>query len=309
MLQKRYWKEEEDDFLGNIMLGNIMRNAAFEDPEPAKIVDGHPKDARCKDVPSFDHLRQVQKKIRAEYGISTIPRKSPLGNVFFMNDPGSIIAQKWRKNMDLDMLSPMIDAGSSHYYVKEAVRLKDGKFVVPVRWVLFRGKVFAASTIKARHPSRMPNPKREITEGDPLYTSFVDYFGDDVSGNRTRSWNKHWNAYMTHRNLPRNTIAWNKSTLKRSKHTHHQTLIMPIHRTTMVRPKDPIAINPPVKKSRPVPIPRPNQLHKSFMPDVGVPDIVAVARGVEVLRHGCQLGEPLRDEGDGEVVLSVFEQP
>ncbi|KAJ6567528.1 hypothetical protein B0H10DRAFT_2200191 [Mycena sp. CBHHK59/15] len=239
------------------------------------------KEAQCKNVPSFDHLRRVQKQIRADSGIPSIPCKSPLGNVFFMNDPRAIIAQdwanpttrklihvypeipedgvireiwhaqKWRKNMDLDSLSPMYDAGVSHYYVHEVACLRNGNFVIPIRWVKFRGKIYAnafvitfdednkatvvddatilvaandlsnnyldlqdqqkiptwsASTIDMGYPERMPNPKRAIAGGHPLYHSFVDYFGDDVSGNRSKSWNKHWNAYMTHRNLPRTLL-------------------------------------------------------------------------------------------------------
>ncbi len=37
--------------------------------------------------------------------------------------------------MDRHLLSPMYDAGSCHYYIDEPARLRDGRTVVPIRWL------------------------------------------------------------------------------------------------------------------------------------------------------------------------------
>ncbi|KAJ7343854.1 hypothetical protein DFH08DRAFT_915038 [Mycena albidolilacea] len=197
------------------------------------------------------HLRKVQKEIWDKYGVPSIPCKSPLGDFFFINDPRTIITQdwantavraqmhlypeipddgvvqeiwhtlKWRKNMDLDVLSPMYDAGTVHYYVNELARLKNGDFVVPVRWLMYHGKVHVDVFVDSFNEDKkliphwsenssyiacMPNPKRKIAGGDPLYVTLVDFFGDNVSGNRSKSWNKHLNMYMTNQMLPRKLL-------------------------------------------------------------------------------------------------------
>ncbi|KAJ7036123.1 hypothetical protein C8F04DRAFT_1339635 [Mycena alexandri] len=245
------------------------------------------KESGAHDVPSFEHLRKIQKSLRTKCGVPTTQYKTVKGNIFHMNDPRTLVAkdwanpetrkfihvypeipedgvireiwhaQKWRKDMDLDNLSPMYAAPHCHFFVNELARLKNGDLVIPIPWIKFKNIVCAdafkvelddeglatvldtltilistldlvsnfldledeqgilawsdlpavpAETKKKKYPDCMPNPKRALAQGDCIYSCFIDYFGDDVSGNRSRSWNKHWNAYMTNRGLPRELL-------------------------------------------------------------------------------------------------------
>ena len=143
------------------------------------------RESGARDVPSFDALRKLQKRLQSQSGVPSDPHQSAQGNIFYINDPRALIshvnqllfmkeiqltssqdfsnplvrphlhfypeipdgpiteiwhAEKWRKDVDPTNFAPMYnDRHGRHYYINELVRMKNGQYVVPVRWVKWRG--------------------------------------------------------------------------------------------------------------------------------------------------------------------------
>ncbi|KAJ7847331.1 hypothetical protein B0H14DRAFT_3453817 [Mycena olivaceomarginata] len=125
--------------------------------------------------------------------------------------------------MDLDALSPMYDAGGNvHYYVNEVARLKDGRFNGVVHADVLaieldnegRATVistpseirvsvtnFASNFHDLEHANLIPHwTDATIKAGypSPLSIILAMMFLEIAS----KAWNKHYNGYLTHRNLP-----------------------------------------------------------------------------------------------------------
>ncbi|KAI0264584.1 hypothetical protein BC834DRAFT_804009, partial [Gloeopeniophorella convolvens] len=52
----------------------------------------------------------------------------------------------------------------------------------------------------------MPHPMRALANGKPFFCVWIKLWGDDVSGNRSKQWNKHWNWYLAHAGIPKRLL-------------------------------------------------------------------------------------------------------
>ncbi|KAG8785697.1 hypothetical protein FRC12_017268 [Ceratobasidium sp. 428] len=58
-------------------------------------------------------------------------------------------------------------------------------------------------TAESKHyGEQMPNPLRELADGNEMATCFIKPWSDDVSGGRTKQYQPHNNIYLAHANIP-----------------------------------------------------------------------------------------------------------
>ncbi|KAJ6536221.1 hypothetical protein B0H19DRAFT_1213746 [Mycena capillaripes] len=222
------------------------------------------RECRNPDVPSFSALRKKQAQLTADLNIKSKRHVSAVGNEFYMNHPADLLAldwanplirefiqvypeitekisefiqaDKWTKEVNVDELSPMWadwkNAAHKHFYVKELARLKNGNFVVPVRWIIFKkegyaevhnvaydvvGKTFiiiAGEIVRVKATELRENYLDLCAQlhdlnfvGRPVFSIRIVPWSDDVSGNVSKQFNPHMNIYIANANLPHRKVA------------------------------------------------------------------------------------------------------
>ncbi|KAJ7466179.1 hypothetical protein B0H11DRAFT_1733316 [Mycena galericulata] len=147
-------------------------------------------------------------------------------------------AGRWH-DIPLDALTPSILIKYHRYYIHEVAELLDGRWVIPALWIVVNGKTFAdcwiAESNVSVHPDvtrisldefsfnqetlerrlgttitfhgtfyaeNIPNQFRAIDNGEDLFTVWVPVWADDVSGARSKQYQKHLNVYTANANLP-----------------------------------------------------------------------------------------------------------
>lgn len=150
-------------------------------------------------------------------------------------------AERW-KEFKPSELTPMFSRGLRQFYIDELAQLTNGQFIIPRDWVIRNGELTAkcspvsqgpagwrienalhvvpASQFQYNYhdiigrvggpvvwrdglpPPRMPNALRQLAEDEDLYVVMVPLWCDNVSGNKSKQYNKHINIYMANSNLP-----------------------------------------------------------------------------------------------------------
>ncbi|KAJ7857220.1 hypothetical protein B0H13DRAFT_2237721 [Mycena leptocephala] len=201
------------------------------------------KECGTPNVPSFYGLRKMQKKMTQDVGLRPRHHTSSLNNQFYMNHPNDLLrldfsnplvrehlhfypeitttvseswqAEKYVKEIEDDDLSPMWanwdGASHRHFYIKELAQSKDGKYYVPLKWIIYKKQVHCDAYLVTKETDAFtphtPHPVREIAQGRPVFVLRIMPWADDVSGNRSKQYNAHMNMYIANINLPHQLLS------------------------------------------------------------------------------------------------------
>ncbi|KAJ7772761.1 hypothetical protein B0H14DRAFT_3589979 [Mycena olivaceomarginata] len=176
------------------LLDNLPRLRLSDDQ--LKTLTWVMRECGTPDIPSFSALR---KKTSATHQ-----------RCQYSNCPAYDQADKWTKEVDLDDLSPMWAdwklAAHKHYYIKELAQLKNGEFVIPMRWVIFNKEEYTevyksdCFIIHDEELVRVPALDLKYNYLDLRETGYHLKFP-------ASNFNPHMNVYMANANLPHRKVS------------------------------------------------------------------------------------------------------
>ncbi|KAK0493962.1 hypothetical protein EDD18DRAFT_1107480 [Armillaria luteobubalina] len=110
--------------------------------------------------------------------------------------------QRWREYLPSE-LTPMFSWGYHQFFIEEVIELDNGSLVVPKNLIMQNQELHSdCLSVEIRseqaQPPTMPNPLQNLVEADEdLVVIMVPIWCDDVSGNKSKQFNKHMNLYMS----------------------------------------------------------------------------------------------------------------
>ncbi|KAL4065827.1 hypothetical protein J3A83DRAFT_4098845, partial [Scleroderma citrinum] len=151
------------------------------------------------------------------------------GMTFYPKDLGTQWHQVWHGDkMVSDVLDDLLTANVM-YYVDELVKCAGGSFFLPKRWVISSGEMFAIGHSVNDAPNGFIVKEETLTcllvslfvenylsvveknagvcppftcNDHLIYSVPIIVFIDDISGNKSKQWNKHFSCYMSNGALP-----------------------------------------------------------------------------------------------------------
>ncbi|GAB1523427.1 hypothetical protein RhiTH_006575 [Rhizoctonia solani] len=199
------------------------------------------KELGAENVPSMYALQKCDQKLANLMGDMTQRFTTQKGDIYYVNDIGTMLKQDFsnmnlRKNMEFypreldgsvseiwhgekmlkgdnqEQLTPMMSYSGQSYFVNEISCLADGSYFIADMFIKLRGELSARGYRISPHPERgatdwlQSHPLRELAAGREVYSIPFILFVDDVSGNTSKQWNKHWCCYASNAALPRKEL-------------------------------------------------------------------------------------------------------
>ncbi|KAL4256220.1 hypothetical protein AB1N83_012604 [Pleurotus pulmonarius] len=194
--------------LGNIFYMNDIRDSVardFANPEVAKHLHLYPEvtDGPISEVWQAERWKEFQPQELTPMFAKGLTHFY-IEEVAELKSGQKVVPQNWYMYKgevcsDCRIISIMAD-GTWQLGI-EAERVQSTQFVFNYYDVIARMGGEPRWNNGSETPT-MPNPLRSLAEGDELYVVMVPLWADDVSGNRSKQYNKHINIYAANSNIP-----------------------------------------------------------------------------------------------------------